>query len=238
MRIVVTEFPKSGGTWITSLIGDALDLPKRDIYVGDGYQWLDLSVHPWYQDAERLALPESCAIKSHELPGSPLAKFDAVFVHLVRDGRDVVVSRYFYERDFCVHNGLTQSFDVPFSEYVGRTAAEWRDYVTAWCATPTPTLRYEDFLADAPASLAGAVAQIGLTVDEERIRHAVQRNTRENLSRSFDRTFRHNTFVRRGMAGDWRNHFSVTDLDAFLETAGDVLASLGYDVALKPEAMI
>ena len=80
-------FSSPDGVEIESL--DALDLPKRDIYVGDGYQWLDLSVHPWYQDAERLALPESCAIKSHELPGSPLAKFDAVFLHLVRDGRDL-----------------------------------------------------------------------------------------------------------------------------------------------------
>jgi hypothetical protein len=46
VRIVVAEHPKSGGTWVVGMLGDALSLSKRDIYVGDGFDWFDLSEHP------------------------------------------------------------------------------------------------------------------------------------------------------------------------------------------------
>jgi hypothetical protein len=42
LRIVVTEYPRSGGSWVTSMLGDALQLPKRDIYVGEDYEVLDV----------------------------------------------------------------------------------------------------------------------------------------------------------------------------------------------------
>ncbi len=32
MRIVVTEYPKSGGNWVVNMLGDVLQIPKRDIY--------------------------------------------------------------------------------------------------------------------------------------------------------------------------------------------------------------
>jgi len=85
-RIVVVEFPKSGGTWLTSLLGDALGWPKRDIYVDEHYTAFDVRKHPWYRGAQRLDLPQKCVIKSREEPGSPLHDFPARFVHLVRDG--------------------------------------------------------------------------------------------------------------------------------------------------------
>ncbi len=103
LRIVVAEYPKSGGTWIVSVLGDALGLPKRDIYVSDEYKSFDVRKHPWYKNAPDLVLPDACVIKSHELPNSDLHSFP---MRLVRDGRDVVVSRFFYDRDFCVANGI------------------------------------------------------------------------------------------------------------------------------------
>src|SRR5262245_50822533 len=107
------------------MLGDALSVPKRDVYVDDGFDRFDLSEHPWYRGATALGLTESCVIKSHELPGSPLTRFPARFVHLIRDGRDVVVSKYFYERDFLVANGLEPSFETPLDEYVPKVAAAW-----------------------------------------------------------------------------------------------------------------
>src|SRR5512135_3392679 len=99
MKIIVTEYPKSGGNWLVNLLGDILELPKRDIYVSDGFNLFDVSKHPWYENASSYELTEDCVIKSHELPDSPLLNFTARFIHLVRDGRDVVVSKYFYEKD-------------------------------------------------------------------------------------------------------------------------------------------
>src|SRR5688572_21416079 len=132
MRIVVTEYPKSGGSWVVSMLGSALQLPKRDIYVGDGFDLFDVTKHPWYENASSHRLPQACVIKSHELPGSPAITFPAQFVHMVRDGRDVAVSKYFFEKEFCVLNGIYERFDIPFDAYVPQVAQEWRDYVSAW----------------------------------------------------------------------------------------------------------
>jgi hypothetical protein len=230
MRLVVTEYPKSGGTWLVGLLGDALGLPKRDLYVDEGYRAFDVTRHPWYEGAPGLGLPESAVIKSHELPGSPLADFQAQFVHLVRDGRDVVVSKYFYERDFCVANGILERFDEPFEQYVPRVAGEWRAFVSAWLAEGSRTWRYEDLLEDTAGSVRRLLAeQVGLRVPEARIREAVECNTRERLRTALDRTFAYNTFVRKGVAGDWRNYFGAAHRKVFDAVAGETLDRLGYE---------
>jgi hypothetical protein len=228
MRIVVTEYPKSGGSWIVSVLGYVLDLPKRDIYVGDGYDRFDVAKHPWYQGQPSLNLTESCVIKSHEFPKSTWIAFPADFVHLVRDGRDVVVSKYFFERDFCVLNGIYERFDTPFDDYVPQVAREWRDYVFAWLEACPYSYKYEDFLRDPHSTLRRLLDDLGLSVPEKRIVDGFSAHTKEKFSRSLDDAFRHNTFVRKATVGDWRNHFTEAHIRIFEDIAGDALAQLGY----------
>jgi len=152
--IVVTEFPKSGGSWVTSMLGDVLGVPQRDIYVNPGFDLFDIKKHPWYAGSNDLDFPRCSVIKSHEFPRSGLIDFDAKYVHLVRDGRDVVVSKWHFEKYFCVNNGITTSFDIDFDVYVKKTAAEWANYVEAWRASSVLLVRYEDFLQE-PAECLG-----------------------------------------------------------------------------------
>lgn len=227
-RIVVTEYPKSGGSWVVSMLGSALGLPKRDVYIGNGYDRFDVSKHPWYAGAPDFNLTESCVIKSHELPGSTWLAFPAQFIHMVRDGRDVVVSKYFYEKDFCVANGIYESFDEPFDLYVPRVAREWRDYVLAWLDVCPLTYRYEDFLRDPFAALKQALVDLEGVVADERIHAAVAANTKEEFSRSLEKVFKYSSFVRKATAGDWRQYFSDEHIRVFEQIAGDALDRLGY----------
>jgi hypothetical protein len=229
MRVVVTEYPKSGGTWLTGLLGDALGLPKRDIYIGDGYGAFDASLHPWYRGAASLNVTESCVIKSHEQPGSPLTDFPATFVHLVRDGRDVVVSKYVFEKEFCVRNRILERFEESFDSYVPRVAAEWAAYVGAWLAQGTTMVTYESLLVDTAQTLATVLSRVGLSASEAAIAHAVAANTKQKLHESLAAAFAHNTFVRKGVAGDWRNHLEARQADAFKRAAGAMLIRLGYE---------
>ena len=228
MRLVVAEYPKSGGTWITGLIGDALALPKRDIYVSDAYKSFDVRKHPWYVQADDLSLPDDCVIKSHELPDSPLHNFPMRVVHLVRDGRDVVVSKYFYERDFCVANGVYSQFDEPFDDYVPRVAAEWNRYILAWLDAGAPFIRYKEFVAKPIPAAQRLLSSVGLQAPEPVLRSAVERNTKEKLQAALSVAFKHNTFVRKAVPGDWRNHFQERHVDAFRSVAGEALERLGY----------
>lgn len=215
------------------MLGDALGLPKRDIYVDDGYKVFDVQKHPWYEGAPSLGLTESCVIKSHELPNSPLITFPAQFVHLVRDGRDVVVSKYFYEKEFCIANGIYERFEVPFDEYVPQVATEWREYILAWLDVNPLIYRYEDFLQDPFGTLRRVVDGLGVTVSDSQIYDAVEANTKDKFRRALDKTFKHNTFVRKGVAGDWRNHLDEEHIRVFKQVAGDTLIRLGYEKDLN-----
>jgi hypothetical protein len=229
--IVLTEYPKSGGSWITSLLGEALGIPKRDIYMRPGFSLFDATDHPWYRDGARFDFPRQSVIKSHELPVSTLIDFDASYVHLARDGRDVIVSRWFFEKDFMVKNGITESFDKDFDSYVEEVATEWSEYVSAWSATPATNLRYEDFLNTPEVALGFAIKELtGVDMPTSVLEYAVSTHTKGRFSESLSKTFKHNTFVRRGVAGDWENHFSQKNADCFRSIAKDAMAKLGYSI--------
>lgn len=211
------------------MIGDALGLPKRDIYMRPGFDLFDASEHPWYKNGSSFDFPELCVVKSHELPNSELINFDADFLHLVRDGRDVIVSKWFFDKEFLVKNGITSSFTMNFDDYVEETATAWSDYIKAWAKMQVTTIRYEDFLADADIALGATIkALTGIDMPPSLLQHVVLANTREKFSASLSKTFQHNTFVRKGIAGDWRNHFSQRNSDCFKSIAGDAMSLLGY----------
>lgn len=229
-RIIVVEYPKSGGTWVTSLLGDALGWPKRDIYVDDNYKAFDVRKHPWYRGERDLDLPPRCVIKSHEWPDSDLHNFPAAIVHLVRDGRDVVVSKYIYESEFCVRNGIYERFETPFDVYLRQEAMRWRDFVLAWAEREGVTVaRYEDFLNAPERELKHLLERLGYQVTEEAIAFAIEQNTKERWRERLAEVFSYNTFVRKGEAGDWQRHLSPEQAAVFSVLAGDALQMLGYE---------
>jgi hypothetical protein len=130
-------------------------------------------------------------------------------------------------------NGIYEQFDVPFDEYVPRIALEWYDFIQAWLDACPDICRYEDLLQDPCGALHRVVCGIGAPATPSQITRAVETNTKEELRRALDKTFTHNTFVRKGMAGDWRNHFSQENVRAFRQNAGEALVWLGYEKDLN-----
>ena len=228
-RIVIAEYPKSGGTWIVSLLADVLDFYKRDIYANENNPGFDFYQHPWYKNAKDLSIPGNSVIKSHELANSKLSMLKARYFHLVRDGRDVAVSRYFYEKDFCVKNGIRKDFNISFDEYVEKIAYEWRNYVRSWLESKTPIIRYEDFLHSPHDEIRKVVRLLDYkNISDNDIRHAILQNTKDRTRKSLSKTFKFNTFVRKGVSGDWKNHFSDHNTERFETIAGEALFATGY----------
>lgn len=229
MRIIVTEYPKSGGSWLTSMLADALNIPARDLYVDNSFKAFDLTNHPWYRGATSWELTDSCVIKSHESAGTGLHDFPAHTLHLLRDGRDVVVSKYFFDKDFQVKNRIAGSFPYSFEEFLEKTAREWAGYVTAWNKTDMQQVTYEELLADPLQTIKGICAILGLTVTEEQIVAGIRANTKEKFREKLDAAFIHNTFVRKAVSGDWVNHFSPEHKQLFKNNAGEALIAMGYE---------
>ncbi len=228
-KILVVEYPKSGGTWLVSMLGDTLSLQKRDLYVREGFNLFNIKSHPWYENSSDLDMDGPCVIKSHELPGSPLHNFHAKIIHLIRDGRDVVVSKYFYEKEFCVQNGLIEKFNFSFDEYIEKTASEWAQYVSAWLAKNAVVCRYEDLCRTPGPTLTKLLSALHLHVPADKLHSAINANSRERLSNSLSKAFPHNTFVRSAKPGDWMHFFKDHHKKIFRICAGDLLRVLAYE---------
>ena len=85
------------------------------------------------------------------------------------------------------------------------------------------------------AQLIRVVRFLGRSVELDRIRSSVSENSFESTTRRLYGTQREtgtadNTrFVRKGIVGDWKNHFSREAAEVFAGLAGATLVRLGYE---------
>jgi aryl sulfotransferase len=160
-------------------------------------------------------------------------------VYVVRDGRDVAVSYY---QQF-VRRGWEPG---EFSDFLPRFVAgaldgygPWGAHVTSWLDGSVErdgrllTIRYEDLLEDPLGGLQQTLAFLGATVDPEVVEAAVETNRFEQMRQRETASAFHEKqgdrfFVRRGIAGEWRETFSEADTALFDGVFGGVLDRLGY----------
>jgi hypothetical protein len=169
---------------------------------------------------------ESMATIAELFPG-------AAFIHVIRDGRDMVVSRQAAARSW---PGLHAR-----SVKVGETAAYWAAGVrTAREAAESEGLRYTEIRYEemrlAPADgLRRLFEFCTIPADEDLIARICEATSLSNQRRGDEDAFR-----RRGEVGGWREGFGLRDRIRFDRAAGSMLVELGYEASrswwLRPRA--
>ena len=91
-------------------------------------------------------------------------------------------------------------------------------------------VRYEDMKRDLAATLKGVFSFLGVDSTDALVKNCIQANTFEK-SAGGRRPGQEDagSFVRKGITGDWRNHFSPQNVETFKEIAGDMLIAAGYE---------
>lgn len=188
--LVVVGFPKSGTTWLTRLLADAINSPVLG-------RWLDQDVKFASEVNRHLREPHHPAVRLarlHDLPEAFARRglsgpFRFVYIH--RDPRDVAVSTFFHFtgwdvatvrsllharevgpwrawRRWRVRSAIRRflrrfaSLGIPrLEDRVGR----WDQHVRAWFQSEDPILpvSYEELLADTPRTLGRIVASLQLS---------------------------------------------------------------------------
>jgi hypothetical protein len=146
----------------------------------------------------------------------------ATMILIYRDGRDVVTSDQFFTRD---HQGKTFSFADAVSSWRRDMEAHLR------CAERYPVFAcaYERLLADGPAVAKELFQFMGLSNEDQLINDLIARSSFKFYAGRDRGQEDRKRFYRKGVAGDWRNHFTEEDKRAFKALAGDMLIRLGYE---------
>jgi len=151
----------------------------------------------------------------------------AKFIHMIRDGRDVASSMI----------AAAQGWGKPWAPRdIESAAAQWKEYVlgaqkACRYAGRYLEVRYEELLANGTQVLGGVFGFMGVSTDSSLVAGIYDRHRFEKMkekgkgARDFSLP---KEFFRKGQAGDWRNSLNPSERLLFHETAGDLLADLGY----------
>ncbi len=224
---LVTEYPKSGGTWFSQMLAECLAVPYPQ---------------------NRMPRLEPCVMHGHHLYHPA---FRNVFC-VVRDGRDALCSAYFHVLfDHGINRLLVRKFraNVPFRDYDrvqenmpafiefmftardrGPFKFTWSQFVRSWIDKGVEVVKYEDLLADASTTLRRALRNVlGLDVNTERLREVERKYAFEAVARRRPGQEDRRSFLRKGIAGDWREKFSREARQVFDHFAGEELILMGYE---------
>ena len=233
----VSEFPRSGGTWLANMLADYLECSSPGPSV----------------------FPIGCrAVLHNHWKFHP--KLRRV-VYLMRDGRDVMTSYYFYrlrsvdrpesagyaddmgaleralgrgfDRDDTAGN-LPAFMEHEFLHPMGAGKYNWAQHVMMWCPRGghrhVHYTTYEALREDCAGALTACLRHMtGEEPDERLVRRTVDHYSMESMTGRAPGEEDAGSFARKGITGDWANHFTVRAAEVFDQYAGGALVAGGYE---------
>ena len=238
----IVGYPKSGNTWFCYLLAYCLNCEYDD--------YDDPGVHP-RSPYERKYVKGGLQHKSWQHHVGRVFKTHKKYIrceakepliYLVRDGRDVIVSYFYYLKKFFPdaflrtvnRSGWRQilrlfSQQNDFRTFMKRFTREWVSHVDYWLnRNPDVLVRYEDLKSDPLATLRTVFTALQIEVPDQIIQEAVEIFSFRKMSGRKEEEENKSSFYRKGIIGDWRNHFSPDDKDYFSKKAFIVMSRLGY----------
>ncbi|XP_029360862.1 sulfotransferase family 2, cytosolic sulfotransferase 3 isoform X2 [Echeneis naucrates] len=231
--VFAVTYPKSGTIWmqeILPLVLNAGDLtPIQTIPNWDRVPWLE---------EKRLAhvvdeLPSPRALVTHfpyNLMPPSFHTSKAKVIYVTRNPKDVMVSSYYFHQmaGFLEDPGTFDEFMEKFLE--GKVMfGKWTDHVKSWRRSELGDrimyITYEEMVQDLPAVLRCISDFLDRNLSEEIIHkitehcsfESMKANTMSNFS-LIPKVYMDQTkspFYRKGIVGDWKNHFSSEQLTRF-----------------------
>jgi hypothetical protein len=228
----VTHY-KAGSRWIHKILRRCVG--RRLISVSaDRREFLKAPIQPG-------RVYSACYATHDELAGLHVPADTHRFV-ILRDLRDTLVSAYFSIKishpDFQVDavNRLREYLrTTDREEGMLRVLDEWlplqAEIQRSWLESGEPCIRYEDLLVDPEPILGNTLLRrCELGVPRTELRAALETASFERLSggRSPGEEDVYNHY-RKGVAGDWHNHFTPRLVEEFKAAYGDLLIAAGHE---------
>lgn len=227
--VFIASYPKSGVTWLrhmTASLVYGMDASKvSDILVNMVFP--DLHAYKYYL---RTGFP--VVFKTHDLPRPEMKKV----LHLVRDGRDVMVSYYAMLKN----QGYNITLDSMINDGAGLFPCDWSTHCSEWLKNPYEAdicrISYEDLKHSPLKTLQKYCDFIGIEVDEKAISAAISQGEFSKMQKKEkDQGWGPNKmgeglFVRSGQTGSYRKEMAEELIKKFSDRNKNMLSSLGYTI--------
>jgi hypothetical protein len=245
-RVFFCTFPKAGSQWIRDMLCD------RDVLSGNSMTGV-APAEPAVLPSEFVfnpldAVPDRTIFGPiyntiHRIIARQLREDDRV-IYVCRDPRDMVISYLYsilhsHEERFSltklILRGALRSASKEDQMRIGiwwvasRVACE----MLSWCEADSDHrffyATYEQFLADTPGKLSEVFAFLGFHIGDKALKRLVREHS--FLSRSGRQSGQENPYshFRKGIIGDWQNHFSRGTGEVWEKAMPGLLQKSGYE---------
>ena len=229
--IFIVAFPKSGITWLQSIIA-SLQFEINPNYLS--FQLVQDLVPDIYDKKYYKRYSNLVFFKSHELPKENYRNV----IYLVRDGRDAMVSYSHFNKKLGSPYDLNEMiFD---EKYIYPCA--WYDHVQAWIENPYNAdiiyIKYEDLLYNPLETLKKICQFTGIERSDEFIKRVIKGNSFENVKNRATKYQglghrnwqgeKAKDFFRKGKSGDYINQMNKEMITFFTKKAKKQLDYFNY----------
>ena len=243
----IVSYPKSGTTWVQQIVKLLQNGCKDDgRKIDQAIPFVDMiSKDPtFYYQVNLSELPFPRAFKSHFtydlMPCGPPNTKLCKYIYVARNPKDTIVSMHHFlhaRKVFPPHFQCSDFIPMFMKGEVGY--GSWFDHVLGWWAHKDDPnvlfLKYEDMKKDLSGSVQQIAEFIGCTITKEELEAVVKQtefgSMKSNPLANYSWEGEHQVtpFMRKGMVGDWKNHFSDEESAMFDTLYTDRMKGSGLD---------
>jgi hypothetical protein len=228
MKILIVSTPKTGNTWLKTLLGTIYNLPLKTVGRSPDEPDLDHLGDDWVCHEHYYPTADLIAWAEHR---------SAILITTIRHPADVLVSMTHHSKHYSTNEYLDRAVKLDGGEfgpnvvsYVAQGFFIVINLSIAWLHTGlSHVVRYEDLLHDGLRALTELTDMIE-PVTPDRIACALSACGFENMRQSASDQGKN--FFRKGQSGDWRNALpqSAKEILIHSEPYPTQLARLGYSL--------
>lgn len=246
--LFIAGLPKSGTTWLERMLCSlpyfqTIMLPSA-VY----FEQKNNGSHnfEFFKDTF-LKLQKSNSVLKLHLHGSAnnreaVVSANLKYVVMFRDLRDVAVSYYFYVKNTPWHpeHSLYKNFQTTEEglSFFGKTLLlEYQDWIYSWSNNKNEgqlVVKYEDLRSNTRPILVKILNQYEVNLNDQEIDTIVDNFSFDRLSKGKKNEGNEDkSFYRKGISGDWKNHFTSNNKAEFKAIIGQFLIDFEYEKDLK-----
>jgi hypothetical protein len=234
--VLISDFGRSAQGWLSYMLCYILNARYIEPYnLLSGEKFTSSSI---IESNTRGGIPGrsktsySLIVKTHNPPSKNKFNLTRAVIYLTRDPRDVSISYYYLALSWIKSGNLSVAAISNALPVIRNfmVAYRWRRHYINWSNVEKMHVRYEDLRADTHGSLRKILEYLEVfEISDELIYEAISIFGFENTyGRKRGVEDKSNPEARKGVIGDYRNHFSILTNRLFWMVCGKQAESAGY----------